>query len=583
MERLSGRALLRESLRGRGPEVALFAFWSLVEAVPAALSGRLIAWALDRGFLTGHTDRGLAFLGLFGLAVLAGTWGTRQAYLRLAVVIEPFRDELVRRAVHGALRRSAASGLPGEGAAVARLTQQVEIAREAYASVLMAAQGFLVTAGAAIAGLVVLLPAAVPLVLAPLAGTVVVLALSVRRLARRQHDVIVADEELGAAGAAIVGGLRDVAAAGGEDVAEQAVGWRVAHQARATARLARMTALRTLAVAIGGWLPIVLILTRSDWLLRHGASTGAIIGALTYVLRGVQPALQQLAGGLGGTGVWLLVTLRRIAEATALEEPARRAPRARAVRDATLELDRVTFAYGRAAAPVVADLTLTVPDGEHVAIVGPSGVGKSTLANLMAGMLAPQAGAVRIGGCPVAALNAAGLAGARVLVPQEAYVLRATLRENLAYLRHDVPSRELAGAIERLGAGPLLARLGGLEAVVDPGELSSGERQLLTLVRAYLSPARLVILDEAGSHLDPACEARAESAFAQRPGSVIVIAHRISSARRADRVLVLDGVEAVAGAHAELLTASPLYRDLVGTWDAGVPASIGVARSRSPG
>ena len=569
-------------LSGRRRDIAAFALWSLVEAVPAVLSGQLVAWALDRGFLAGHATRGLGFLGLFGAAVLVGTWGTRQAYLRLAVVVEPFRDELVRRAVRGAIRRSAATVRPSDGEAVARVTQQVEIAREAYAAILMSAQSFVATAGAAIAGLVVLLPAAAALVLGPLAAGLALFGLSLPRLARRQRDAIMADEDVGAAAASVLGGLRDVTAAGGEDVAGRWVGRRIEHQRLATARLARMTALRTLAVALAGWLPVVLILTQMGWLTRHGATTGAIVGALTYVLRGVQPALQQFVGGLGSTGVWLAVTLRRIAEASA--EPPPPLPLSLAAappRDGSLELDRVTFAYGPAAAPVIDDLTLTVADGEHLAIVGPSGAGKSTLANVIAGVLAPQSGMVRLGGRRIDRLPSATLAGARALIPQEAFVLRAPVRENLCYLRAGVPARELADAIERLGAGPLVARLGGLDAEITADALSSGERQLLTLVRAYLARARVTILDEAASHLDPAAEARVEAAFAQQPGTLIVVAHRISSALRADRVLVADGVSATAGTHAELLVASPLYADLVGSWNSGVPSRSRAADSTS--
>ncbi|HYZ38577.1 MAG TPA: ATP-binding cassette domain-containing protein [Pseudonocardiaceae bacterium] len=117
-----------------------------------------------------------------------------------------------------------------------------------------------------------------------------------------------------------------------------------------------------------------------------------------------------------------------------------------------------------------------------------------------------------------------------------------------------------------LGVRELVERLGGYAAQVDPAALSAGERQLLTLARAYLSPARLVILDEATCHLDPAADARVERAFAQRPGTLVVMAHRISSAMRARRVLVLDGSRALLGTHEELLTCSLLYRDLVGHW-----------------
>jgi ATP-binding cassette subfamily C protein len=157
----------------------------------------------------------------------------------------------------------------------------------------------------------------------------------------------------------------------------------------------------------------------------------------------------------------------------------------------------------------------------------------------------------------------------RVLIPQEAYVFGGTLAENLGYLRADpVPEAELLAAAEAVGLGPLLDGLGGPEAVVDPAALSAGERQLIALTRAYLSHAPLALLDEATCHLDPEAEERAERAFAGRPGgTLLVVAHRISSARRAEHVLVMDGPRTAYGTHAEVLRRSPLYRELVGRWE----------------
>ena len=125
--------------------------------------------------------------------------------------------------------------------------------------------------------------------------------------------------------------------------------------------------------------------------------------------------------------------------------------------------------------------------------------------------------------------------------------------------------------VERLGALALVERLGDLRAELEPRTLSAGERQLLTLVRSYISPARLVILDEATRHLDSQAEARVERVFADREGSLIVIAHRISSALRARRLLLLEGRQALVGSHAELLLRSALYQDLVGHWGAPPP------------
>lgn len=215
---------------------------------------------------------------------------------------------------------------------------------------------------------------------------------------------------------------------------------------------------------------------------------------------------------------------------------------------------------------MIRDLDLLLPDGDHLAVVGPSGVGKSTLAGVIAGLLDPQAGRVLLGGVELRGWGSQDLAQHRVLIPQEAYVFAGTVEENLTYLRDDSTLAEIDEALDAVGARELVERLGGCRADLDPATLSAGERQLVTLARAYLSPARLVILDEATCHLDPVADSRVERAFAQRPGTLVVIAHRISSALHARKVLVLDGDRALLGTHQELLTCSALYRDLVGHW-----------------
>jgi ABC-type multidrug transport system fused ATPase/permease subunit len=567
--RQESRRLLAASVSGRRRQVAGLAAWSLVQAVPAFASGRLLALAIDEGFLAGRTATGFGWLAGLAAAVLVGAWGTRQAYLRLAALVEPFRDELVERVVAGVLRspRAAAGPEPSGAAGVAQLTQHVEILREAYAGVLMTVQGFAVTALSALIGLSGLLPAAMLLVVPPVALGLAIFAAALGPMAARRRASIQADEAMAESTATMAAGLRDVVACGAEPTVAAMVGGPIDAQADATRALARSTAVGTAAVAAGGWLPVVLLLMAGPWLVRNGASTGELLGAMTYVLYGIHPALQTLVRELAGSGLWLFVALDRVVEAAAqVPAPVPDATPGPSPQSFDLRLQDISFRYGASPEPVVDGLDLEVPEGDHLAVVGPSGVGKSTLAGLMAGLLRPDAGQVSLGGRDAAGMGPADLARVRVLIPQEAYVFAGTVRENLAYLRDDATDADLDQAVLALGAAPLVARLGGYEAALDVGSLSGGERQLLTLVRSWLSPAPVVILDEATCHLDPAAEAQVEAAFARRPGTLVVVAHRISSAHRARRVLVMDGDRVTVGPHQEVLAASPLYRDLVGHW-----------------
>lgn len=566
------RQVLWSASRGRHRDWAGLCAWSVIEGIPAYLSGRLVANAVDRGFLAGETWVGFAWLALLAASVIVGAWATRQTYQRLAALVEPLRDELVRRTVSASLARATAAAAPPQTSAAARLSQHTEIVREAYASVLMVTQGFVVAAGGAILGLLSLDPAFLLLVVPPLVVGLLLFAAALPRLAESQGRAILAEERIAETTSELALGMTDVVACGAEPLMRRRVGAPIDAQADASRALARSTAVRTTAVAIGGWLPLVLILAAGPWLLRHGSTPGIILGALTYVTHGLHPALETLVRGVGGPGLWLVVTLRRILDATqepaGAPDPHRRL--AAPARPADLRLRGVTFAYGAAAARIVDELDLTISDGEHVAIVGPSGAGKSTLADLLTGMRAPDSGEVLLGAVPLRDLGP-DLARSRVLLPHESYVFVGTLRENLCYLHPGVPEPELDAAVTALGLRQLVDDLGGYDAVIDPSTLTAGSRQLLTLARAYLAPARLVVLDESTCHLDATTEEHVERLFAQKDGTLIVIAHRISSAMRAQRVLVLDGGTVTVGTHEDVVSRSALYADMARAWPASVP------------
>ncbi|KAA6222169.1 ABC transporter ATP-binding protein [Streptomyces albofaciens JCM 4342] len=570
-----------EPLRRSGPRflkrrrrvLGRLAGWSLVESAQTFLFGFALARALDDGFLRGAPAVGIGWLAAAAVCVGAGAYGTARVYGAVADLVEPLRDSLVRKVVRRALYAP-------DGAAVSRLTHQVEIARDTFAGLVLVSRSFVFVTAGALAGLCSLAPVLLLLVLPPLLLGLALFGWALRPMARRQETFLAADEAIAEETGAAVGGLRDITAAGAERTVAGAVDERFDAEQRASAALARWSMCRVLALGISGRLPIVLLLLGAPWLLGRGVTPGALVGALAYLTQSLLPALQSLMHGLGTSGTRLGVVLRRLT-AEPVTGPDGAPPHRTPHQGIAVELSGVTFAYGPHADPVFRDLDLTVPDGGHLAVVGPSGIGKSTLAGLVAGLLEPDGGEVRR---PAAA--------DRVLVPQEAYVFSGTVRDNVRYLctdgrdgqeDRDGSDADLLAAAEKIGAGALLARLGGPDGTLVPAELSAGERQLIALVRAYLAPAPLVVLDEATCHLDPAAEARAERAFADRPGgTLIVVAHRISSALRAERVLVMDGTHARTGRHGDLLRRSELYRELAGGWAHEEPGGGAAPRAAGP-
>ncbi|MEU8806585.1 ABC transporter ATP-binding protein [Streptomyces violaceoruber] len=589
----------RRFLAHRKGVLIRLALWSLAESGQAFLVGHAVARSVDEGFLAGDPRRGLLWLGVALVAVLSGARVVRGVFAQLAGVTEPLRDGLVRHAVDRSMARAAPGGPGGtDRAAVSRLTNQVEIARDSFAGLVLTLRSFVFTAAGALLGLLSLHPALLVVVLPPLAAGLALFLVTLRPMAAAQRRALAADEALGEHAASARAALRDLTACGTGPGAERHGADLVADAAAAARTLAGWAAVRTAALGVAGHLPVLALLVAVEWLRGHGVSVGALLGAFTYLVQSLLPALHTLMTALGAAGSRLLVVLDRIlgpepepepelelgsgleSEPASEPEPepepesgpsTASAPAAAfAVHTAAapaVELRSVTLSYGVRAEPVLDALDLRVAPGEHLAVVGPSGIGKSTLTRLVAGTLAPSRGEVRVAGRVVTGRPAAELAALRVLVPQDAYVFSGTVGDNLAYLRTDPSPAELDAAVEAFGLAPLVERLGGLDATVRPAELSPGERQLVALVRAYLSPAPLLLLDEATCHLDPASEARAEKALAGRSGTLVVVAHRLSSAVRADRTLVLDGIRAQSGTHAELLGRSPLYRDLTGHWN----------------
>ncbi|MFG3392427.1 ATP-binding cassette domain-containing protein [Streptomyces parvus] len=570
----------RPFLRARTGAILRLSGWSLLEFAQTFLSGYGVARALDDGFLAGRPATGLLWLAVAAVAVLPSVLAARGVFGRLADLVEPLRDGLVRRAVARAL--SGALGRSGDVStrSLSQVTHQSEIARDGWAGLVLTLRSFVFTAAGAVTGLLALSPALLLIVLPPLVlGSALFLG-TLPPMAARQRAYLTADEAYAAHAGDLAASVRDIAAAG---TAERTLAESRAladAQLAASRSLARWSAVRVVALAVCGRFPPLLLLLGAPWLLRNGLTPGGLVGALTYLTQALAPAVQALMTMLGTAGGRLVVVLDRFTDAPPppADEPAPAAsadspppPRHPARHTPVAELHEVTFAYGPRAHPVLDRLSLTVGAGEHLAVVGPSGSGKSTLAAVLAGTERPTGGAVRWRGRPARPADATSV---RVLLPQHAYVFTGTLRDNLRYLRPDARDREIAAMADAVGLDALLSRLGSLDAAVEPDRLSQGERQLVALGRAYLAAPPLLILDEATSRLDPAAETRAELAFAALPGALVVVAHRLGSARRADRTLVMDGSRTRCGTAGELLRTSALYRDLSGLWEPEEPAGL---------
>ncbi|MDA2804238.1 ATP-binding cassette domain-containing protein [Nocardiopsis suaedae] len=573
---------LRFFRRHKGALIGLAA-WSLLESVQTFLVGFAVAWSLDRGFLAGRPAEGLAWLAVAAASVLLAGPVLRGVFRRLSGLVEPFRDGLVRRAADQALGRAVADparAAEAERAAVSRLTRQTEIARDGFAGLVLTVRSFAFTAVGAVAGMAALAPELLPVVLPPMALGLLLFLLTLLPMAAAQRRYLDADEAFTDRSAALRTGLRDLVACGTTGTAGSGLHGLAAEAEAAGRSLARWTAVRTLALGAAGQLPVVALLAAVPWLLDRGVSAGALMGALTYLVQSLLPALRTMMTAVAAAGSRLVVVLERFVPPEG-QEPDAPAPQGAGGQEdaapvpadggappAVLCRD-LRVSYGAGTPPLLEGFDLAVAAGEHVAVVGPSGIGKSTLAHVLTGLHSPDHGDVLLSGAPVRGRASPPMARARVLLPQEGYVFAGTVRENLAQLAPEAGDGRISEAVAALRLGPLVERLGGLEADVDPAALSAGERQLLCLGRAHASPAPLLILDEATCHLDPDTEAHAEEALARREGTtLLVIAHRLSSALRADRIVVLDGTSTAVGTHRELLRTSPLYRDLAGYWEA---------------
>jgi ABC-type bacteriocin/lantibiotic exporter with double-glycine peptidase domain len=221
-----------------------------------------------------------------------------------------------------------------------------------------------------------------------------------------------------------------------------------------------------------------------------------------------------------------------------------------------LEFRNVTFGYSKGLAPLVDDFSLVIGSGRRVALVGASGSGKSTIARLAAGLYRPSGGEILFDGLPREAYVRDELARAVAFVDQDVVLFEGSVRDNLSLWDPGIDEQAIRDAARHAAIEDEIgSRPGGLAAPLQEGarNLSGGQRQRLEIARALARDPTILILDEATSALDPATEALVERNLRDRATTCLVIAHRLSTVRDADEILVLDSGKVVErGTHGEL-------------------------------
>jgi ABC-type multidrug transport system fused ATPase/permease subunit len=314
--------------------------------------------------------------------------------------------------------------------------------------------------------------------------------------------------------------------------------------------------------------------------INGSLEVGEFVAFYGYVLMLTSP-MRMLGMALGmaqravASGARVFELLDRDAQLTAPAQP-------RSLPDGggRVELRGVTFGYGDEP-PVLRHVDLDVEAGRTVALVGPTGSGKSSLVMLVPRLYDVRQGAVLVDGVDVRDLDPAVLRHEVAVVSDDAFLFSATLADNIAYARPDASEEEVRVAASRAGLDELIDQLPeGFDTLV--GErgltLSGGQRQRVAIARALLAEPRILILDDATSSVDATTESRIKEALGEvmEGRTTFVIAHRLSTIALADEVVVLEDGEVVArGAHRDLLEDSPLYREIA---EKGLPGQVFLTR-----